>query len=49
MKLDAVLHPTISFLGARHVISVFFLSPLHWESVYLFISQGMLRPDCPQT
>lgn len=30
MKLDAVLHPTISFLGARHVIFVFFFvsSPL---------------------
>lgn len=24
MKLNAVLHPTISFLGARHLISIFF-------------------------
>lgn len=24
MKLNAVLHPTVSFLGARHLISIFF-------------------------
>lgn len=48
MKLNAVLHPTISFLGARHLISIFFFvsSPLR---MCLSISLGMLRTDCPQT